>query len=72
MQANIICIVTKDNQVVLLKVRKEYVNKPAHLMDVINKLANIADPDIFGIYRFASIASAVVVVLEVQDIKEQQ
>ena len=70
MQANVASIVTKDCQVVLLKARKEYANKPAHLMDVVKKMTNITDPNIVDIYRVASgvqYASAVVVMLEVQD-----
>ena len=71
MQVNVASIVTKDDQLVLLKARKEHDNKPAHLPDGCRrgqKLANIAVPDIVGIYRVASCVpydSAVVVMLEV-------
>ena len=54
MQVNVTSSVAKDGQVVALKARKEHDNKPAHLMDVVNNLANITDPDIVGIYRVAS------------------
>ena len=54
MQVNVTSIVTKDDQVALLKARKEHGNKPAHLMDVVNMLANTTVPDIVGIYRVAS------------------
>ena len=54
MQVNVTSIVTKDDQVALLKARKEHGNKPAHLMDVVNNFANITDPDIVGVYRVTS------------------
>ena len=59
----------KDGQVAFLKAKKEHGNKPAHLMGVVNNLANITDLDIVGIYRVARgvpYDSIVVVMLEVQ------
>ena len=53
-----------------MKARKEHANKPAHLTDVVNNLANITDLDIVGVYRVASgvpYDNAVVVMLEVPD-----
>ena len=41
----------KDGQVAFLKAKKEHGNKPAHLMGVVNNLANITDPGIVGIYK---------------------